>query len=66
MGWFCKFTIKSKLFYESPDNFLEETLALRLTPLDARTRFLSYLEDCVATSDLNQLFQIFFQQNFCG
>lgn len=52
------------MFYESPRNFPEEALASRLTTLDPGTPFLSYLQDCVALSELNQLFPFFFLAEF--
>ena len=63
MGWFIKFTIKSELFYESPDNFPEEAPSFGSRSKDT---LLVLAQDCVVLSDLNQLFPFFFKQNFCG
>lgn len=61
MGWFIKFTIKSELFYESPDNFPEEAPSFRARSKDT---LLVLAQDCVALSDLNQLFPFFFSKIF--
>lgn len=61
MGWLIKFTIKSELFYESPDNFPEEASSFGARSKDT---LLVLAQDCVALSDLNQLFAYFFSKIF--
>ena len=57
MGCFSKFTIKSELFYEFPEE---------APSFGARSEgtLLVLAQDCVALSNLNQLFPFFFSKIF--